>query len=168
MKELTNFDKRLVENTVRDAVAKITGFTKSKSSVVADSEKKSPVLDKDKSVELVPAAKQTPAITKETLPAVKTPAVAPGSAPAAPATHKTPAYTEEMVKAQFEGKGIGEKPLAQVAKENNLDMEYIKKRLSAKSFSMKEGETMKEMAARYNTTPIGLITMILVEGPSGK
>jgi polyferredoxin len=167
MKELTNFDKRLVENTVRDAVAKITGFTKSKSSVVADSEKKSPAQDKEKSAEAVPLTKQTPPSTKEAAPAVKTPTVAPSAAPTTPATQKTPAYTEEMVKAQFEGKGIGEKPLAQVAKENNIDMEYIKKRLSAKSFSMKEGETMKEMAARYNT-PIGLITMILVEGPSGK
>ena len=72
-----------------------------------------------------------------------------------------------MVKAQFEGKGIGEKTLAQVAKENNIDMEYIKKRLSAKSFSMKEGETIKEMAARYNTTPIEFMKA-LVEGPSGK
>jgi hypothetical protein len=73
-----------------------------------------------------------------------------------------------MVKVQFEGKGIGEKPLAQVAKENNLDMEYIKKRLSAKGFSMKEGETVKEIAARYNTTPIEFMKMLLVEAPSGK
>ena len=73
-----------------------------------------------------------------------------------------------MVKAQFEGKGVGEKTLTQVAKENNIDMEYIKKRLSAKNFSMKEGETVKEMAARYNTTPIEFMKQLLVEGSSGK
>ena len=73
-----------------------------------------------------------------------------------------------MVKAQFEGKGIGEKTLAQVAKENNIDMEYIKKRLSAKGFTMKEGETVKEMAARQNVTPIEFMKMLLVESPSGK
>lgn len=166
MKELTNFDKRLVENTVRDAVAKIIGFTKSQPSVVADSEKKSPV--QDKSGEAVSATKQTPAGTKETLPAVKTPSVAPGNVPVVPDSKKTPAYTEEMVKTQFEGKGIGEKSLTQVAKENNIDMEYIKKRLSAKSISMKEGETIKEMAARQNTTPIEFMKILLVEGPSGK
>jgi len=59
----------------------------------------------------------------------------------------------EMVKAQFEGKGIGEKPLAQVVKENSLDMDYINKRLAASNLSAKEGETLKEMAARYKTTP---------------
>ena len=88
---------------------KLPDLPRSKPSVVADSEKKSPVQDNEKSVEAVPATKQTPPGTKETAPAVKTPAVAPGAAPAAPATQKTPAYTEEMVKAQFEGKGIGEK-----------------------------------------------------------
>ena len=31
--------------------------------------------------------------------------------------------------------------------------EVHKKRLSAKGFSMKEGETVKDMGARYNTTP---------------
>ena len=46
MKELKNFDKRMEENTVRDTVAKIIGFTKSTPSVVADSEKKSPVQGK--------------------------------------------------------------------------------------------------------------------------
>ncbi len=53
-------------------------------------------------------------------------------------------------------------------KENNLDMNYISKRLAAKNLSMKEGETLKEMAARYNTTPIELMKMILVENPSVK
>jgi hypothetical protein len=47
-------------------------------------------------------------------------------------------------------------------------MEYIRKRLSAKGFSMKEGETIKEMAARQNTTPIEFMKQLLVEGPSGK
>jgi predicted DsbA family dithiol-disulfide isomerase len=104
---------------------------------------------------------------KKTVPTVKTPTVTPEAAPVS-ATQKALVYTEEMVKAQFEGKGIGEKPLAQVAKENNLDMEYIKKRLSAKGFSMKEGETVKEIGARYNVTPIEFMKMLLVEGPSGK
>jgi len=164
MKEVKNLDKRIEENTVRDAVAKIIGFTKTTPSVVADSEKKSPVPGSEKTVESVPAAKQTTMSPKETAPAVKTPAVPPGAVLA----QKTPAYTEEMVRAQFEGKGIGEKTLVQVAKDNNIDMEYIKKRLSAKGFSMKEGETIKEMAARQNTTPIEFMKMLLIESPSGK
>jgi hypothetical protein len=163
MKEVKNIDTRIGENTVRDAVAKIIGFTKTTPSVVADSEKKSPVPSSKTTVEPAPT-KQTTIAPKETAPVLKTPAVASGAVPA----QKTPAYTEEMVKAQFEGKGIGEKTLVQVAKDNNIDMEYIKKRLSAKGFSMKEGETIKEMAARQNTTPIEFMKQLLVEGPSGK
>jgi polyferredoxin len=166
MKEVKNIDTRIGENTVRDAVAKITGFVKGQPSTQTEPTKTSPV--QEKSAALAPATKETSPGSKETAPAVKTPVVAPGAVPVAPSAQKTPAYTEEMVKVQFEGKGIGEKPLAQVAKENNLDMEYIKKRLSAKGFSMKEGETVKEIAARYNTTPIEFMKMLLVEAPSGK
>lgn len=135
----------------------------------------------DKSAVPKEAPKETAPTVKEKAPAQKsplpaapspvqpTPTVSTKSAiPAAPATQKAPGFTEEMVKTQFEGKGIGEKPLAQVAKENNLDMSYINKRLATKNLSMKEGETLKEMAARYNTTPIELMKMILVENPSGK
>ena len=122
----------------------------------------------EKSVEAAPTTEKAPPARKRQRLLVKAPTVSPGNAPATPATQKTPAYTEEMVKAQFEGKGIGEKSLAQVAKENNLDMDYIKKRLSSKSLSMKEGETIKEMAARNNTTPIEFMKILLVEAPSGK
>jgi polyferredoxin len=167
MKEVKNIDKRIGENSVRDAVAKITGFVKGQPSVQTDSTKASTVQDKEKSVEVAHAVKQKLPGTKETTPAVKTSAVGPGAVPAAPSAQKTPAYTEEMVKAQFEGKGVGEKTLAQVAKENNIDMGYIKERLSAKGFTMKETETVKEIAARYNTTPIEFMKMLLVEGPSG-
>jgi polyferredoxin len=160
MKEAKNIDKRLEENSVRDAVAKITGFVKEQPSAQTEPAKTGAALSNDKPVVPVPANKQAPPGTKETAHAPKTPV----AAPTAPA----PAYTEEMVKAQFEGKGIGEKPLAQVVKENNLDMEYIKKRLSAKNFSMKEGETVKETAARYNITPIELMKQLLVEVPLGK
>jgi hypothetical protein len=47
-------------------------------------------------------------------------------------------------------------------------MEYIKNRLSANNFIAKEGETVKEIAARYNTNPINFMKQLLVEGTSGK
>ena len=169
MKEVKNLDKRIGENTVRDAVAKIIGFVKGQPSARSRfRQKRARHRVTKKPSNLRPQLNKHVPGTKETPPAVKTPAVAPGTTPAAPATQKTPAYTEEMVKAQFEGKGIGEKTLVQVAKDNNIDMEYIKKRLSAKGFSMKEGETVKEMAARQNTTPIEFMKMLLVESLSAK
>ena len=109
MKELKNIDKRIGENSVRDAVAKITGFVKGQPSAPTEPTKTSPVPSNEKPVEATPTIKQIPASAKETAPAVKTPTVAPGTAPAASVTQKTPVYTEDMVKAQFEGKGIGEK-----------------------------------------------------------
>lgn len=162
MKKVKEIDTRLGEDSVRDAVAKITGFIKGQTTAPAEPEK----TKQEEGKPTVPSTKQTTPATKETAPAVKTPA--PAAIPSAPATQKTPAYTEEMIKAQFEGKGVGEKQLSQVAKENNIDMEYIKKRLSANNFSMKEGETIKEIAARYNTTPIEFLKKLLVENPSGK
>jgi ferredoxin len=167
MKEVKNLDTRIGENTVRDAVAKITGFVKGQPSIQTEPTKTIPASSNEKSVKAAPTTEKAPFSTKETAPAVKALSVSPGNAPATPAAQKTPA-TEEMVKAQFEGKGIGEKSLAQVAKENNLDMEYIKKRLFSKSLSMKESETIKEMAARNNTTPIEFMKILLVEAPSGK
>ena len=51
---------------------------------------------------------------------------------------------------------------------NNLEMDGITKRLTAKNLSAKEGETLKEMAARHKTAPIELMKMILVEQPRRK
>lgn len=120
-----------------------------------------------------PAQLTTNAPQKSVVPTVPspvqpTPTASQKSVPDAPAPLKTPVFTEEMVKAQFEGKGYGEKTLAYVVKENNLDMNYINKRLAAKNLSTKEGESMRDMAARYNTTFVELIKMILVENPGGK
>jgi polyferredoxin len=50
MKELKNFDKNIGENTVRDTVAKITGYSKSKPSVETDSGKSLPVKETEKSI----------------------------------------------------------------------------------------------------------------------
>jgi hypothetical protein len=119
-------------------------------------------------VKAVAPAPKAPSPTTPS-PVEPAPSVSPKSAiPAAPTTPKVTGYTEEMVKTQFEGKGIGEKTLAQVVKENNLDMNYINERLVAKNLSIKEDETLRQMAARYNTTPIELMKMVLVENPDGK
>jgi hypothetical protein len=168
MKEIKEIDERLGEDSVRDAVAKITGFVKGQPATETDSAKQVPAEETQKPTETAPA-KQTDSSAKGTTPTVKAPVSStPGAPPAVPSTQKIPVYTEEMVKTQFEGKGVGEKTLSQMAKENNIDMEYIKKRLSAKNFSMKEGETIKEMAARYNTTPIEFLKTLLVENPPTK
>jgi hypothetical protein len=51
-------------------------------------------------------------------------------------------------------------------KENNLDTNYIDRRLAANNLPANEGDTMKEMFARYNTTVVELLKMIFIENPS--
>ena len=168
MKKVKEIDTRLGEDSVRDAVAKITGFVKGSSSAVTEGSKTAATQEEQKSAAPAPVTKEPAPVTKETASAVKTPTPTTVTAPAAAPAAKTAAYTEEKVTAMFEGKGAGEKTLAQVSKENNIDMDYIKKRLAAKNFTAKEEETIKDIAARYNTTPIQFLKTLLVESGSAK
>lgn len=119
-------------------------------------EKPSGYEEKRKEIQTGPGAKGIPPADRPSPQAAKpeTPAAAGGS---------KPAYTEETVRARFEGKGIGARTLADLAREHNLDLNYLTRRMAEKGLSQKEGETLKEMADRYKTTPIELMKMILVE-----
>lgn len=72
-------------------------------------------------------------------------------------------YTPELIEEKFAGTGIGRKTLLQICEENNIDLNLAKKKLSEKGISVKEDETLKEMASRHNTVPIEILKIILVE-----
>lgn len=72
-------------------------------------------------------------------------------------------YTPELVEEKFAGTGIGRKTLAQVCAENNIDLTLAKKKLSEKGIIAKEGETMKEIASRYDKLPMDILKLILVD-----
>jgi len=72
-------------------------------------------------------------------------------------------YTPQQVDDKFAGAGIGKKTLAQFAHENKINMDDAKKKLAQKKIEMKESETLKEAAERYNTSPIELLKIILVD-----
>ncbi len=72
-------------------------------------------------------------------------------------------YTPELVEEKFAGTGVGRKTLTQVCEENNIDLNLAKKKLSEKGISTKEGETMKEIASRYDKLPMDILKIILVE-----
>jgi len=76
-------------------------------------------------------------------------------------------YTAEMVEERFAGASIGRKTLAEFCQENKIALALAKERLKGKGIQSKDTETMKEIAARHNTTPIELAKMILV-GNGGK
>ncbi len=167
MKKVKEIDTRLGEDSVRDAVAKITGFVKASSSAAPEGSKTIVTQETQKPVAGTPVTKEPAPVNKTAAPVSKTPPPATVTAPAAvPQAAKTPGYTEEKVTAMFEGKGAGEKTLATISKENNIDMEYIRKRLAAKNFAAKEDETIKEIAGRYNATPIQFLKTLLVDTPS--
>lgn len=73
-------------------------------------------------------------------------------------------YTQEMVEEKFAGTGLGRKTLMQICEENSIDITYAKKKLSARKMDIKETETFKEAAERYDTVPIKIMKIILVNG----
>lgn len=75
-------------------------------------------------------------------------------------------FTPTMVEERFAGTGIGRKTLKQVAEENGLDIEASTKKLAAKGISIKDDETFKDAAERYDIYPIDFIKIILVENYS--
>ncbi|MCE5311735.1 MAG: DUF4405 domain-containing protein [Nitrospiraceae bacterium] len=75
-------------------------------------------------------------------------------------------FSPELVEERFAGTGIGRKTLKQVAEENGLDIEASKKKLAAKGISIKDDETFKDAATKYDIYPIDLMKIILVENYS--
>ncbi|HEX2965399.1 MAG TPA: 4Fe-4S binding protein [Syntrophorhabdaceae bacterium] len=167
MKKVKEIDTRLGENSVRDAVARVTGYVKTESPSETVGSKAVAVQDTQKPETTAPVQKEQTHTVEAATPASKTPAAAGVTAPtAAQPVSKTSGYSEEKVTAMFEGKGAGEKTLTQISKENDIDMDYIRKRLAAKNFTAKEDETVKDIAGRYNTTPIQFLKTLLVDTPA--
>ncbi|MCX5717072.1 MAG: DUF4405 domain-containing protein [Nitrospirae bacterium] len=79
------------------------------------------------------------------------------------ATDAASALTPQQVEEKFTGAGVGKKTLAQFAHENKIDMDHAKKKLAQKNIEIKESETLKQVAERYNTSPIELLKIILVD-----
>lgn len=75
-------------------------------------------------------------------------------------------FTTSMVEERFAGTGIGRKNLKQVAAENGLDIQTAQKKLASKGISIRDDETFKEAAARYDIYPIDIMKIILVENYS--
>lgn len=76
-----------------------------------------------------------------------------------------PVYTDELVDEKFEGRGMGRKTLAMLAEEIGFDLATAKKKLAARNLSMKDGETLKDAAAKAGTAPMEILKVILVGEP---
>ncbi|MFQ3573863.1 MAG: DUF4405 domain-containing protein [Thermodesulfovibrionales bacterium] len=80
-----------------------------------------------------------------------------------PAKPNITKYTAELVEEKFAGAGIGRKTLPQICEEVGIDISIAKGRLNNKGLKIKDQETFKEIADRYNTKPIEILKVILLE-----
>jgi hypothetical protein len=72
-------------------------------------------------------------------------------------------WTAAKVEETFSGTGLGNKTIGQIIKEMELDPGKVYQRLKAINIEAKDEDRLKSLAERNNTTPIRLMTTILVE-----
>lgn len=72
-------------------------------------------------------------------------------------------WTAEKVEETFAGTGLGNKTIRQIIQEMQLERAKVYQRLNSIDIEAKEGDTLKGLAERNNTTPMVLMTTILVE-----
>lgn len=73
-------------------------------------------------------------------------------------------YTPEMIEDELAGKGIGKKTIEELCREFGVSSEDANRRLKRKGMELREGETLKEAAALYRTTPIEIARIALADG----
>ena len=71
-------------------------------------------------------------------------------------------WTAEKVEESFAGTGMGNKTVGQIIKEMDLDPTVVYQRLKDKNIEAKDDDRFKSLAGENNTTPIKIMTIILV------
>jgi len=72
-------------------------------------------------------------------------------------------WTAETVEETFAGTGLGNKTIGQIIKEMELDPGKVYQRLKDIGIEAKDEDRLRSLAEENNTTPIQLMTTILVE-----
>jgi hypothetical protein len=72
-------------------------------------------------------------------------------------------WTTEKVEETFSGTGLGNKTIGQIIKEMELNPDKVYRRLRGIDIEAKDDDRLKSLADKNNTTPIKLMTAILVE-----
>lgn len=76
---------------------------------------------------------------------------------------KKEAYTPEMVEEQFSGTGLGRKLFSEVCQEIGIDLKQAKEKLKGKGIVIKEDETFRKIAEKYEMNPIDVLKILLVK-----
>jgi len=72
-------------------------------------------------------------------------------------------WTPEEIEKKFTGKGLGRKKLIEICKEVSINVNLAQKRLEDRGIKAKADETMREIASRYNMSPMDVLKMILIK-----
>jgi len=72
-------------------------------------------------------------------------------------------WTAENIEETFAGTGLGRKTFGQIIGDLDLDAGAVRKRLKKDNIRVNDDDKFKDLADRHNTTPIKILTLILVE-----
>jgi len=75
-------------------------------------------------------------------------------------------WTAEKIEETFAGTGLGRKTVRQIVAELDLDDKVVRQRLKKAGIGASDDDKLKDLASRHDTTPIKIITLILL-GNSG-
>lgn len=72
-------------------------------------------------------------------------------------------WTPESIEETFAGTGLGRKTIGQVISDLGLDGKTVYQRLKRQGINAREEDTFKKLADRHGSTPIGLLTIMLID-----
>jgi hypothetical protein len=72
-------------------------------------------------------------------------------------------WTPEKIEETFAGTGLGRKTFGQIIGDLALDAQTVRKRLNKVNIRVNDNDKIKDLADKHNTTPIKILTLILIE-----
>ena len=72
-------------------------------------------------------------------------------------------WTPAMIEEAFAGTGVGRKSIGQIIRDHGLDNKTAYQRLKGAGIEARDADKIKELADKHDSTPIKILTIILVE-----
>jgi len=72
-------------------------------------------------------------------------------------------WTPEIIASTFAGTGVGRKSVGQIIRDHGLDHKSVYQRLRAAGIVARDDDKIKDLADKHNSTPIRILTIILVD-----
>jgi hypothetical protein len=72
-------------------------------------------------------------------------------------------WTPGMIEETFAGTGVGRKSIGQIIKDHGLDDNTVYQRLKRNDIEARNDDKIKELADKHDSTPIRILTIILID-----